>query len=392
MAATPVTINHIDQLSQFSDQSLPLIYLHNVVCIFNSEHENLTKILDSKTPTILMKIRQSQLIKVEELDSKFEAKHAHKRNVKTDKHYIVQDILLLGKTLAVKSPVENLDQLVYAFPEETDELDTLDLSDPTVLKNTIKQLFKTTKDQKHEIGLLKENRDALATEVAILKARMGLDDPNEEVSAQAGKPIPSVPNDLPEADEPQVSEPQVSEPRPIKGVVKTTNIFIGSIAPPCTTTDILDHIKGKTTFTPKLTDITKLKVRGENLAFKVSVPKNKVNEVLNKSTWDEGIIAELYNPQKQQLRMPKGARSHGNNKLANKKQTFRKQSSLPHKPPRQNYSSNYWSVPPRDQSYIPYSQHIPTNRNDGTSPDLNNEWTLYSRFSEHNPLHYGYQI
>ena len=133
MAATPLTISHIDQLAQCLDQSLPSIYLHNAECIFNSDHDDLTKILDSKTPTILMKIRQPQLKKVEEVHPKYKADYAHNRTVRSDKHDLVQDILLLGKTIAVKSPVKELDNLVYAFPEE---IDTLDLSDPTVLKNT----------------------------------------------------------------------------------------------------------------------------------------------------------------------------------------------------------------------------------------------------------------
>ena len=134
MAATPLTISHIDQLAQCLDQSLPSIYLHNAECIFNSDHDDLTRILDPKTPTILKNIRQSQLKKVEELHPKYKTEYAHNRTVRSDKHDLVQDILLLGKTLAVKSPVKELDNLVYAFPEETDEFDTLDLSDPTVLK------------------------------------------------------------------------------------------------------------------------------------------------------------------------------------------------------------------------------------------------------------------
>ena len=80
-------------------------------------------------------------------------------------------------------------------------------------------MFKTTKQQKDEIESLKNYRDALLTEVAILKARTGLDDPNEEVSAQVDNLNLSVPNDQPEGE---YNEPQVLEPRPIKGAIKTT--------------------------------------------------------------------------------------------------------------------------------------------------------------------------
>ena len=134
MASTPITITHIDQLSQCSDQSLPPIYVHNAECISNTSNNDLTKILDPKTPKILMNVRKAQLNKVEELHPKYKAKYAHIRSTRTDKHEIIQDILLLGDTLATKSPVTNLDSLVYALPEETDKVDALDLSDPAILK------------------------------------------------------------------------------------------------------------------------------------------------------------------------------------------------------------------------------------------------------------------
>ena len=158
--------------------------------------------------------------------------------------------------------------------------------------------------------------------------------------------------------------------------------------------DIQNHINSNTTVNPKTSDICKLKVRGENLAFKVTVPKNKLNEVIAKSIWDENITAELYNPQKQKLRTPKGVQSNGNNKHLNNNQTFRKQGSHPHKPirpHRPNYHSNNSSLPSRDQAYIPYSQHVPTHRQDETRPPHNSEWARYSYFSEPYQFRYGYQ-
>ena len=339
MATTPLTITHIDHLAHISDQSLPPIIVHNAECIFNTNNKDLAKkIFDPKTGTLLAKIRKSQLNKVEELDPKYKSRYAHIRDNKTDKHEIIQDILLLGETLATKSPVTNLDDLVYALPKEADDIDTLDLSDPTILKNILKNLLITTTEQKQEIGVLKNDRDALSNEIAILKARLGLDDQNTEVSVQADN-IPPMSDDLPVAE---YSDPQETEPRPVRGAIKTTKVFIGGIDPPCTATDMLNHIKSHTTVTPKMSDINKLETRGENLAFKVTVPKNKFNEVI--SIWDEGITAELFNPQKLKTRTPRGARSNGKNKYANNIQSSRKQNSHSHRPTRHNYQSNYWST------------------------------------------------
>ena len=130
-----------------------------------------TKILDQRTPTNLIKVRGSQLKKVEELFPKYRSEFAHKRSTK-DKDFLVQDILSLGTTLAKNSPVDKLDELVYSIPEETDEVDTRNLSDPKVLENTIKELLKITKQQKHEIGLLKNDRDSLVDEVPYSKLEL----------------------------------------------------------------------------------------------------------------------------------------------------------------------------------------------------------------------------
>ena len=143
--ATPLTINHIDQLSQIHDQSAPAVVIHNAECIFKSNHVDVTKILDQRTPTNLMKVRGSQLKKVEELFPKYRSEFAHKRTNRDSKEYLVQDILLLGNTIANNSPDAKLNELVYSIPEDTDEVDSRNVSDPKVLENTIKELLKITK-------------------------------------------------------------------------------------------------------------------------------------------------------------------------------------------------------------------------------------------------------
>ena len=97
--ATPLTINHIDQLSQVHDQRAPTVIIHNAKFIFNSNHDDLTKIIDQRTPTNLIKIRGSQLKKVEELFPKYRSEFAHKRTNRDNKEFLVQDILLLGTAI-----------------------------------------------------------------------------------------------------------------------------------------------------------------------------------------------------------------------------------------------------------------------------------------------------
>ena len=207
-------------------------------------------------------------------------------------------------------------------------------------------MLRTTKQQKHEIELLKKNKNVLSHEVAMLKARIDIDDPNDHdiVQTDNDNDILPVTVDLPSSE-------NDSEPRPVRGAIKTTDVFIGDVLPPCSAVDIQNHIKTNTSVNPKMTDIQKLTVRGENLAFKVTVPKNKFHEVTSESVWGNAIRAESYNPQKQKKpRTPKGAKSN-NRKRVNRNQTFRNQKPNSSRPNEQIYHANDWPLSSRDQYY-----------------------------------------
>ena len=346
--AVPITINHIDQLSQCSDKGLPAILDHNAECVFKSNHDDLTKILDTKVPSVLNNIKKTQLNTFAEICPEFPAELAIPRTVvPRNKHALVQDILLLGNSIVAKAPVNKIETLVYSIP------DKFDLSNPEGVKNAVTYLLKTTQEQKSEIGSLKNDKEFLSNELAktqcelaLIKAGFGLDDPIEHDIVQTDNDV------IPVADISPSSEFE-GEPRPVRGAIKTTDVFIGDVLPPCSVVDIQNHIKTKTSVTPKMTDIHNLKVRGENLAFKVTVPKNKFHEVTAESVWGSSIRAELYNPQKQNKpRTPKGAKSNNNNnKRVNRNRTFRNQNPNSKRPNGPVYYPNDWSSPSRDQSY-----------------------------------------
>ena len=346
--ATPLTITHVDQLVQVHHPSLPDIFVHNAECIFNSEHEKITEIIDPKTPSVLNKIRAALLKRFAELVPKFSPDLANKVAVDTkNKHTFVQDIILLGCSIVAKAPVENIDLVYINVPEETADYDLSELQPG--LKNVIDKLLQNAETNKREILSLKSETLSLKTEVAILKARLG--DPIE--------PIEPCISQIDNNDQPAIDilpiierEPKLIEARPVKGAIKTTQAFIGGVLPPCSPFDIQSHIKKNTSVNPKISDIHKVEIRGEKLAFRVTVPKHKLHEVIADSVWDNHIIAEPYNPQKQKSRTPKGAKS--NNKGSNRNHTFRYQNShprRPYRPNRSNYYSNEWSVPPQYQSY-----------------------------------------
>ena len=342
--ALPITITDVNQLSQCHDKGLPAIFNHNAECIFTSNHDDVTKILDARTTSVLDDIKKAQLIHFAELCPEFRVELAIPRNVVgRNKSSFVQDILLLGNSIVAKGPVDKVEELVYNMPKEADKFD---LSNQTGMKNAILYLLKTSEEQKLEIWSLKNDKALLTDELAILKARFGLDDPNDHdiVQTDNDNDILPVTVDLPSSE-------NDSEPRPVRGAIKTTDVFIGDVLPPCSAVDIQNHIKTNTSVNPKMTDIQKLTVRGENLAFKVTVPKNKFHEVTSESVWGNAIRAESYNPQKQKKpRTPKGAKSN-NRKRVNRNQTFRNQKPNSRRSNEQIYHANDWPLSSRDQYY-----------------------------------------
>ena len=122
--ALPITITNIDQLPHITDKGLPTTFNHNYDCIFNSNHEIVTKILDDRTTSVLNDIKQLQLIKFAELCPEFSVELAIPRTVVgKNKQSFVQDILLLGNSIIAKSPVNKVKELVYNFPKEADNFD-----------------------------------------------------------------------------------------------------------------------------------------------------------------------------------------------------------------------------------------------------------------------------
>ena len=249
--AMPLTLTHVDQLVQCHHQSLPGIFVHNAECIFNSEHDNITKIIDRKAPSVLNDIRDALLKRFAELCPKYSPDLAYNRVVNDkNKHTLVQDILLLGNSIVAKSPVENINLVYTDIPEEIGNYDLTDLQPG--LKNVLEKLFQTTETNKREILSLKTENLDLKTEVAILKARLG--EPNELCISETDNTVLPVLDNQPDIE----SEPQLVEARPVKGAIKTTDAFIGGVLPPCSLFDIQNHIKNNTSVRPKLSDIHKV--------------------------------------------------------------------------------------------------------------------------------------
>ena len=323
---------------------LPGIIVSHAETIFKTNHEELTSDLDSKSVPTLKNTRGAMLNRFAEICPSYPAKNAHNRSTRsTDKHTLVQDILILGSCIIAKAPVSEM-HLVYNVPEQI----------PADQQKAIEKLFQISetmslrlKSVEEENVTLKSEKEALANRIAILEAQIA--DQNAVTNDQI---IPSEPtddvNDIPDDSDDNVEQPQ-NEPRPVRGATRTSDVFIGTVEAPCSAYDIQNHIKKNTSVTPKITDIRELKVRGDNKAFKVTVPQNKIKEVISKSVWDSTITVERYDPNRpKKFIQPRGAK---NNKIPNRNEAFRNSNRRPHSTYQPSYPNDAGYSPSRNQQY-----------------------------------------
>ena len=302
----PPSESTLEQLRLFQENALPGVLEHNAEAIFALDHDELKSFLDDlKTIKILRQTREELLKRFSAICPKYTPNLAKSRSNSSDaKHAYIQDILLLGNSIIAKSPVDYIGLVYNPIPEALEDYDLSSLGDNPVLKGILEKILKTSLESKQKVEqkvdylegkllVVESENTELKDKVAILEARLGINDPSDNVR----------PTDSP-GDIEIPSEPEMAETRPVKGVVKTANAFIGDIQAPCSSNDIQEHIKNNTTVSPKLSDITQIKIRGDNLAFRVTVPKNKLQEVISQTVWGEHIKAEPYDPNRSMKSRP----------------------------------------------------------------------------------------
>ena len=97
----------------------------------------------------------------------------------------------------------------------------------------------------------------------------------------------------------------------------------------------------------KPSDIQELDIKSDKLAFKIAVPKNKINVLISPSIWGKGIKAEMFNPRRpKMIQTPKGAKPNANRRVPNRYQKpFRDTNPTTYRP---SYNHT-WARYPDDQ-------------------------------------------
>ena len=188
-------------------------------------------------------------------------------------------------------------------------------------------------------------------------------DPIEPEPVITKAEILPVPNDRTESPievaRPVLAAVETVVARPVIAAMETAFAFVGNIQSPCSAYDIHTHITQNTVLNTKLSDIEELDTRGDKLAFKIAVPKNRLNLVVSSSLWGKGIKSEVYKPRRpKKTHSPKLARPNPNNRDFHRYKTFRDPNPTQyrhHRPPYSydgtRYAENTYF---RDQYQRPY--------------------------------------
>ena len=391
----PLTFTHPDELTHLCPSSWPEVLTNSAGSIFKLDHELIKQLLKNKQITTLSKIREPLVNKFAEINPNYKTNLARTRNTKHDsKDVFIKDILILGTSIANQAPTEDMHLVYVSVPNETIRHNLSDNTTLSELTEVVKNLLQTSETNKREIGVLqneivtlRNEKLNLSNEIAMLKAQLDIDDPNEPenspelcpvlvdseaepVQSNLTEPVATMTRPVIAAVESEMqstlAEPVVTVARPVIAAatvarpviaaVETAYAFIGNIQRPCSAFDLQTHITSKTTLATKPSDIQKLDIKSDKLAFKVAVPKNKINLLTNPSIWSEGIRAELYRPQR-----PKGAKPNSNNR-------YRKTFCGP------NHTSTRQNRPSDDQNWR-RNQPRPSDTYAETRQPPSDEWT-----------------
>ena len=329
--------------SAIVDKAFPDVFITNLEQIFSCTVKDIPELLTSRGRKILEQLRDNLISLLISKFSEFKSKSVVLGKNRDD---IIKEIVQIGEKIARPNTSVDLSSM---FKE------TEDLSQNDQLIRVVTQLRSDMQELKSEVVELRKlcahYKQQLGIEVNLLTQ------PNQPDLLQSEQPSEiNIPGTPAEDETPM----HIGAPNPIRVIPRRKScVFIGDLEPPFTKNDLLTYTRDVINVPLIMSDITELPTRSGSKAFKVSLPKNKLNQVI--TGWKrKGVKAEPY--------VLKG--SHGS-KDASNNQRFRnfshsffrrhpsRQGRRPTRPAYQNqrWNSQYHPVVDFDSFYQPPSKY-----------------------------------
>ena len=351
MAPPTVTLASANGLNHINDASFPEIFISNIDNIYAHEDSDISKILESKKKPML-KILWSKAI------SLLQDKHEPCKNRspldcrKKEKPNLISEISQICRFLS--SPDEskkiNLDSLfvMVSSPEEQPK----DLTNPAELIEFVKQISSELVSLKCEVQETKDQNKILKIEIVELRAKLGSRVPATTKDEPVNAPTSSDGSDGDnESEDSESHTSSVSDQSDsfifqkkrrskkqnlVRAAPAYSSAFIGNVHPDVTVQALRNRICTEHKVQINLSDIEKLPTVGKSNAFKISVPKNKLNQLI--TGWPELIKAEPYSLRRPTVYAANNTRKSQSFTNNNRNRRFRN--------PQQNaFRQNHWFSP-----------------------------------------------
>ena len=167
MAMPSITITELAQVTQVKDEFLPTAFIANAKCIFDHDHKDIETILMGLNLATLNVIRDNLLMQIEQMFPKFPAKNGLSRS-NSDKCSYVQDILLLGASVAKNAPAEHLEHVYVKVVEYQESVDFTKI-DINNVPAVIKDLIRIVEDHNHKLSKLTNDYELLRNNNEVLR-------------------------------------------------------------------------------------------------------------------------------------------------------------------------------------------------------------------------------
>ena len=123
-----------------------------------------------------------------------------------------------------------------------------------------------------------------------------------------------------------------------------SSAFIGNVHTDITTQDLREWISDEHNIAVNLSDIVKLNTVGKSNAFKISIPKEKLQQTI--TGWPSGIKAEPFSLKKPKIYAAHTTRRHQSSKNNNRKQRFQiPQNNAFKQNPWSRSNNPHWNTP-----------------------------------------------
>ena len=364
-----VSIKTANDLKHICDTSFPEVFIPNIGNIYAHTDKDIYTILDSKSRTIIKDL-WAKLISW--LQEQYEpCKNRSPLACKQKKTEIIPEINLICRFLTAS--IDNKPQLNLNCFFSPQEEQPLNLTDHAVLIKCVREMkaeLDSMKQMKSELDSLKlevrENKDhcrilkaenvQLKTELRSCNATIDKLKQNELTHESLHESINS---DMTDSDDESVvssvsdQESIISESPIAKKKKKSikqnqvraapvySSAFIGNVHTDITTQDLREWISDEHNIAVNLSDIVKLNTVGKSNAFKISIPKEKLQQTI--TGWPSGIKAEPFSLKKPKIYAAHTTRRNQSSKDQNRNQRF--QNNVFKQNPWSRSKNPHWNTP-----------------------------------------------